>query len=60
MNNLLKEIYNLVVNSSQGLFEKIRIFNQTANSYEEWLNWELYLIFKGAGLEVAVLSLIHI
>jgi len=54
MNKLISEIKLSILQDVACLFERIRLFNQTPNSYEEWLNWELYLIFKNQGFDVDV------
>jgi|GEM_PF-3895319 len=40
--------------STKQLFGKIRQFNHTGASYEEWINWELYLALVAEKFEVEV------
>ncbi|MFP5441502.1 MAG: hypothetical protein ACLGHJ_08420 [Gammaproteobacteria bacterium] len=52
MADLLTRIEKAVRKAAPGLFLKIREFNTTRNSYEEWLNWELFLALRKARLSV--------
>jgi len=40
--------------TTERLFSKIRQFSRTGASYEEWINWELYLALTAQGFEVEV------
>lgn len=53
MAGLERLIATVIKEKAPDLFGKIRVFNTTWNSYEEWLNWELFLaLHEQEGLSV--------